>query len=160
QAMPVKGTVITPEAAQIWKNFSGHLVAVDHAEIRPQVSGRITEIRFRDGQHVEKGDKVLVIDPRPYEAALNQAKAAPAAAQTQSALAEKEYKRGVELVKTEAIPQRVLDERANNRQVAQAAIQGAKAAVERAQLDLDYAYVKAPIAGTVSRAEITEGNLV
>lgn len=160
QAMPVKVTKIKSEPTQIWKKFSGHLIAVDQVEIRPQVSGRITEIRFKDGQHVEKGDILFVIDPRPYEATLNQAKAALAAAQTQSILAEKEYKRGVELVKTEAIPQRVLDERANNRQIAQAAIKGAQATIEKAQIDLDYAYVKTPISGTVGRREITEGNLV
>lgn len=160
QAMPVQVTKIKAEPTQIWKKFSGHLIAVDQVEIRPQVSGRITEIRFKDGQHVEKGDILMVIDPRPYEAALGQAKAALAAAQTQSALAEKEYKRGVELVKTEAIPQRILDERANARQIAQAAIKGAQATIERAEIDLDYAYVKAPISGIVGRREITEGNLV
>lgn len=160
QAMAVEITEITPQNIQIWKNFSGHVVAVDHAEIRPQVSGRITEIRFKDGQNVEKDDILIVIDPRPYQAALNQAKAALNVAMTQASLAEKEYKRAKKLIKSEAISQGLFDERANKRGSAVANVEGAKAAVESAQINLDYAYVKAPISGKVSRAEITKGNLI
>ncbi len=160
QAMPVTVTVIKPKPIQLWKNFSGHIVAVDKAEIRPQVSGRITDIRFKDGQYVEKGDILIVIDPRPYEAALAQAKASLEAVETQAILAEKEYERAKALIKTEAVSQRLLDERSNNQKVAQAAVQEAKALVQSASINLDYAFVKAPISGKVSRAEITEGNLV
>lgn len=159
-AMPVDVAVIAPEAVQIWKNFSGHVVAVDHADIRPQVSGRIHEIHFDNGQHVEKGDLLMVIDPRPYEARLNQAKAALQAAETQANLAEKEYQRAKKLINSDAISQSMLDERVNNREAAAAEVAGAKAAVESAEIDLDYAFVKAPISGKISRAEITEGNLV
>lgn len=159
-AMAVEVTTIQPQNIQLWKSFSGHIVAVDQAEIRPQVNGRITEIRFKDGQHVEKGDVLIVIDPRPYEAKLNQAKALLEAAQTQAALAEKEYQRATKLIDLDAISQSMLDERTNNRRTAAAAVQGAKATVENAKIDLDYAYVKAPIAGKISRAEITEGNIV
>lgn len=159
-AMEVETATIEPQSIQLWKNFSGHLVAVDQAEIRPQVSGRINEIRFTDGQHVKKGDVLIVIDPRPFEANLNQARAALKAAQTQSDLAEKEYQRAVKLIDSDAISRSMLDERTNNRDTAAAAIQGARAAVESAKIDLDYAFVKAPIDGKISRAEITEGNLV
>lgn len=160
QAMAVEITQITPQNIQIWKNFSGHVVAVNHAEIRPQVSGRITEIRFEDGQNVEKDDILIVIDPRPYQAAFNQATAALNVAMTQASLAEKEYKRAKKLIKSEAISQGLFDERANKRSAAVANVAGAKAAVESAQINLDYAYVKAPISGKVSRAEITKGNLI
>lgn len=159
-AMAVETTVIEPQKVEIWKNFSGHVVAVDYAEIRPQVSGRITELRFEDGQHVEKGDTLIVIDPRPYEASLNQAKAALEAAQTQAKFAEQEYQRAEKLIGSPAISQSLLDQRENNRKAANSAVQGAKAMLESAKIDLDYAYVKAPISGKVSRAEITEGNLV
>lgn len=159
-AMEVTVNMIKPQAIQLWKNFSGHVVAVNHADIKPQASGRIAEIKFIDGQYVEKGDVLIVIDPRPYEARLSQAKASLEAAETQAALAEKEYQRAVNLIKTEAISQSLLDERLNNRKATKAAVEGAKAAVESASIDLDYAHVKAPISGKVSRAEITEGNLV
>ena len=124
------------------------------------MSGRITEVRFEDGQHVKKGDVLIVIDPRPYEASLNQAKAAFEAAETQAALAEKEYQRAKKLISSDAISQSTLDARENNRKSTIADVQGAKAALERAEIDLDYAFVKAPISGKISRAEVTEGNLV
>ncbi len=160
QAMPVEMKTIDLEKIQIWKSFSGNIVAVDQSEIRPQVSGIITEIKFEDGQYVEKGDVLIVIDPRPYEASLNQAKAVLEAAKTQAALAEKEYQRAKKLINSEAISQSLLDERSNNRQASAAEVQAAKAQVESAEINLDYAHIKAPISGKISRAEITEGNLV
>ena len=160
QALPVDVVQVKEEDTQIWKNFSGQVVAVDHADIRPQVSGQIIEIRFKDGEYVKKGDVLVVIDPLPYKAALNQAQAALDAAVTRATLAEKEYRRARKLIETEAISQGLLDERTNNRLSASAAVDGAKAALESAKIDLDYAYVKAPISGKVSRAEITEGNIV
>lgn len=159
-AMPVEVTIIQPESIQNWKQYSGRVVAVDKAELRPQVSGRITEIRFDDGSYINKGDILIVIDPRPYEAALKQAEAALATAKTKEDLAEKEYKRAIELVEKKAVSESLLDTRGNNFQVAKAEILGAEAQVETAKINLDYAYVKAPISGKISRAEITIGNLV
>lgn len=160
QATPVKMANIKLQNLQIWKNFSGHVVAVNHAEIRPQVSGRITELRFEDGQYVQKGDILIVIDPRPYQATLNQTRAALNVAVTQSILAEKEYQRAKDLIKTASISQGTLDKRTDRRESAIAIVEGAEALVESAKINLDYAYVKAPISGKISRAEITEGNLV
>jgi multidrug efflux system membrane fusion protein len=160
QSMPVVVTVAHSEAVQIWKQFSGNVEAVDSAEIRPQVSGRITELQFEAGQPVKKGDVLIVIDPRPYKAVLDQTKAALNAAKGQAVLAEKEYKRAKKLISTEAISQSSFDERIFNRETAVATVKGAKALVEIAELDLDYAYIKAPISGKISRAEITVGNLV
>lgn len=158
--MPVDAVVIKKEAIQIWSQFSGNIVAVDRAELRPQVSGRITELRFEDGQYVKKDEILIVIDPRPYEAALKQAKAALATARTRLDLTKKDYERAVELVKKKAVSERLLDERDNSHKVAEAEILRSEALVEQAEINLDYAYVKAPISGKVSRAEITEGNLV
>ncbi len=160
QAMPVDTEEVAYEKVQVWKNFSGRVVAVDRAEIRPQVSGIITEIKFEDGQYVEKGDVLIVIDPRPYEAALSQAKAELHAAQTQANLAEKEYQRAKNLINSNAISQSLLDERLNNRQSSSSSVQAAEARVLAAEINLDYASIKAPISGKISRAEVTEGNLV
>ncbi len=159
-AMPVEVAVIQPETVQIWQNFSGHVVAVNRAEIRPQVSGIITEIHFEDGAYVEKDQTLIVIDPRPYKATLEQAEAALKAAKTTADLAEKEYQRARKLIETEAISQSVMDERVNKRLAAAAAVSGAEAFVSSAKINLDYAYIKAPISGKTSRAEITIGNLV
>ena len=155
--------VVSPAQIQdvrIWKDFPGRLVAVDFAEIRPQVSGLITEIHFEDGQHVEKGDVLFIIDPRPYEATLAQAKAVLQAARSSFSIANKDFKRAEELIKSDAISKSVYDQRRSQKDFTWAEIKGAQATIEQAQINLDYAYVKAPISGRVSRAEITEGNLV
>jgi multidrug efflux system membrane fusion protein len=160
QAMPVITATVESKPVYIWKNFSGRLSAVDYVEVRPQVSGKIQEIHFKDGQRVNKDDVIITIDPRPYEAAANQAKAAVKSAENSSSLASKEARRAETLAKTSAVSQKILDERINNERVARAAVEEAKAALEQTQINLDYASVKAPISGRLSRIEITEGNLV
>ncbi len=160
QAMPVNVEIVSNDPVQIWNNYSARLEAVDFAEIRPQVSGTITEIKFIDGQEVEKGDLLYVIDPRPYQAAVNQAQADVNAAVNQAALSEKELIRAEELIKSDAISKRIYDERESALKVASSSVKAARARLERAKIDLDYAYVKAPISGRVGRAEIKEGNLV
>jgi multidrug efflux system membrane fusion protein len=159
-AKPVDVDLVKTTNARLWKQFSGRMAAVDRAEIRPQVSGTITEIRFIDGQRVKKGDVLFVIDPRPYEASVQQAKADLASARTANELAQSVLKRADELIKNAAISQRTYDERANNALVTDAAVLGAEARLEQAQINLDYAYIKAPVSGLLSRAEITLGNLV
>lgn len=159
-AMPVQVELIKLENTKIWKDFSSRLDAVDYAEIRPQVSGTITEIKFEDGQNVQEGDVLYVIDPRPYQAAVDQAEAELAVAKNVASLAQKELNRAKGLIKTDAISQRILDERRNDANVAWSSVKSAEALLDLAKINLDYAYVKAPISGRISRAEITEGNLV
>lgn len=140
--------------------FSGRINAVDYAEIRPQVSGRLTEIHFHDGEHVNAGDVLFVIDPRPYQAAVAKAQADLTTAINNAKFAQVERERGSQLVKSNWLSQETFDQRTNADEVAKAAVQSAQAALETAQINLDYAYVKAPISGHLSRAEITVGNLV
>jgi multidrug efflux system membrane fusion protein len=155
-------TVETVKAAdvRVWSEFSGRLNAVDYAEVRPEVSGRITDVRFRDGQAVKAGDALFVIDPRPFEAALAKATADLATAHTNAGYAQTELTRAEGLIKTKAIAQSLYDERANNKRVADAAVQAAQAVLMQTRVDVDHAYVKAPISGRISRPEITLGNLV
>ena len=160
QAMPVAAAKIESAPLTIWKNFSGRLQAVDYAEIRPQVSGRIEDINFADGQIVTEGDVLYVIDPRPYQAAVDQARAEVNAARDRADLAQKELARAETLVKTDDIPKRVYDERVSTVQVTKADVNAALARLEQAKINLDHAFVKAPISGRISRAEITKGNLV
>ena len=160
QAAPVNTVTLEPQKAQIWSEFSGRLDPVDYAEVRPQVSGRITEIRFKDGQTVKAGDVLFVIDPRPYQAAAAKAAADLRSAQTNAALAKANLARAESLRKAGAIALQSYDQAANASAVANAAIGAAQATLTQAQLDVGYAYVKAPISGKVSRAEITVGNLV
>ena len=160
QAMPVDVVEIQRENVEVWKQFSGRVVPVTRAEIRPQVSGRITDVRFEDGQDVKRGDILVVIDPRPFRAAVNEAQAVLNVAITQAKLAETEYQRAENLIESDAIARSLLDERANRRDATSASVEGARAILQSAKINLDYAYVKAPISGKISRAEITEGNVV
>jgi len=160
QAMPVSVEVIEPKAVSLWNEFSGRITPVDVAIIRPQVSGKIMEIKFENGAHVKKGDVLFVIDPRTYDAAVKQAKAALASARNAYGLAVKESQRAKELIKSNAISKRVYDERTSAAMVAKAQVDVAQAALDAAQINLDYTNVVAPISGKVGRAEITVGNLV
>ena len=158
--VPVTVETVRPQHISPWSEFSGRIDPVDYAEIRPEVSGRITEIRFKDGQRVNAGDVLFVIDPRPYQAAVAKARGDLSSAENNARLAKIELDRGSRLVKAQALAQEQFDQRVNADGVAQAAVQSAKGALAQAALDVDHAYVKAPISGRISRAEITVGNLV
>jgi membrane fusion protein, multidrug efflux system len=158
--VPVTVGRLTPQTVNPFAEFSGRITAVDYAEIRPQVSGRITEIRFKDGQRVNASDVLFVIDPRPYQAAVDKAQADLVTATNNAKFAKAERDRGSQLVKTSTLSQEIYDQRVNSSDVADAAVQSAAAVLASAQINLDYAYIKAPISGRISRAEITLGNLV
>lgn len=156
----VATTVISEESIQLWKDFSGRLQAVDFVEIRPEVSGKLQEIRFKDGQKVAKGDVLFVIDEAPYKAAVEKAQADYQVAKSQYDLARKNLDRADDLVKTEAISKKIFDERQSASVAAKSSMDAALAQLTDAKINLDRAYVKAPISGRISRAEITQGNLV
>jgi len=160
QRMPVDVVVIEKQPIRIWKNFSGRLTAVDFVEIRPQTTGLITDVKFEDGQFVNKGDILYVIDPRPFKAALEKAKADLFTARNRSVLADKEYERTKNLIETKIISQQIYDETVSGKLIADSTVKIAEAQLSQAEINLSYAYVKAPISGRVSRTEITKGNLV
>jgi multidrug efflux system membrane fusion protein len=151
---------VEPHTVTPFASFSGRINAVDYAEIRPQVGGRITEIRFHDGQRVKAGDILFVIDPRPYEAAAAKARSDLASAVNNARESKLERARGERLIAAHALAQESFDQRTNADNVAEAAVGAAQALLKQAELNVDYAYVKAPISGRISRAEITVGNLV
>ena len=160
QAMPVAVESLHSRKVEPFAQFSGRIDAVDYAEIRPQVAGRITEIRFKDGQQVKAGDILFVIDPRPYQAAAAKAAGDLASAVNNARLAQIERDRGQRLINAQALAQESYDQRVNADNVAQAAVKSAQASLAAAQVDVDHAFIKAPISGRISRAEITVGNLV
>src|SRR5688572_18495921 len=92
-AMPVVVKTLKEEPVHVWTQYSGRLQAVDSAEIKPEVSGRITKILFEDGQEVKAGDVIIVIDPRPYQAAVAKAEASLASASTNANFAKLELSR-------------------------------------------------------------------
>ena len=153
------GLLAAADHQAVAPNFQDALTRWTRAEIRPQVTGRITEIRFKDGQQVKAGDLLFVIDPRPYQAAAAKAAADLQSAHVNAALAKTNLIRAENLRKADAIAAQSYDQAANANDVAVAAIQSAEAALAETQVDVDHAYVKAPISGRISRAEITLGNL-
>ncbi|MDE2474746.1 MAG: efflux RND transporter periplasmic adaptor subunit [Alphaproteobacteria bacterium] len=158
--VPVSIETLAPHKVRVWSEFSGTLTAVDYAEVRPEVSGRITEVRIRDGQTVHAGDVLYVIDPRPFEAAVAKAEANLASGRNTADRAQIELTRATTLIKTQAIAQRIYDDDLNGKRVADASVLGSEAELKSAQVDLDHAYIKAPISGRLGRVEVTLGNVV
>ena len=159
---PPKVTVAHPQMGTVtnWDEYPGHLEAVESAEIRPRVSGYIESIHFEDGSPVKAGDLLFVIDPRPFRAELERAQAERLRAETRVDLTRNDLKRAESLRGTRAISDEEFDTRSKAVREAEAALAGAKAAETSAQLNLDYARVKAPIPGHIGRRLVTPGNLV
>lgn len=142
------------------QEFSGRLEAVERVEIRPRVSGFITEVNVKPGAQVRKGDVLFVIDPRPYKAEADRADAAAKSARAKAELARLEMARAERLLGDKAIAQREYDERASGLKELDASARAFDAQAETARLNLAYTRVTSPIDGRVSKAEITLGNLV
>lgn len=146
QAMPVEIAEVVSRKIVDWSNFSGRLEAIDRVEIRPQVSGVLTAVHFKDGALVKKGDLLFTIDQRPFAAEVF-------AAEARAEFTGAEFARAERLLAENAIAKRDFEEKKN-------AAHAAQAALRIARLNLEYAQIRAPIDGRISRAEITIGNLV
>lgn len=160
QLPEVDVAVVSQRRITDWQAYSGRLEAVQRAEIRPQVSGILTAVHFKDGGLVKKGDPLFTIDPRPYAAEVARAEAQLAAAEARNGYAANELARGERLLVDNAIARREFEEKQNAAREAQARLREARAALQVARLNLEYTQIVAPISGRVSRAEITVGNLV
>ena len=150
------------EAREIvsWSEFSGRLEAVDRVEIRSRVAGQIQAVNFREGALVPQGAPLFTIDPAPFQAEVDRAKADVAAAEARVTLARSDVERGQKMTALATISQRDLDQRQSALREAEASRQAAAAALRTAELNLGYTQVRAPIAGRVGKIEITPGNLV
>ncbi len=155
-------TVAKPlvETLREWRDFTGQFEAQESVEIRARVSGYLESVNFTDGQLVKKGDLLFVIEPRPFEIALDSAKAQLDQAEAQLQLAKVQLERTAQLRKNDYASQQTYDERAAEVKSATASRDGALAAVRQAQLNLDYTRVVAPVSGRVGRHEVSIGNLV
>ena len=151
---------VTEREITDWDEFTGHIEAVDAVEIRPRVSGYIRRVAFAEGSEVRKGQVLFEIDPRPYEADLARAEAQLEQARTGAELAAREVVRAERLVQVQAISREEFDTRTSAEAQGGASVRAAEAAVRTARLNLEWTRVRSPIAGRVSRAEVTAGNLV
>jgi membrane fusion protein, multidrug efflux system len=140
--------------------FLGQFSAVDRVELRAQVGGTLTEIHFKDGQIVHKGDLLFAIDPRPYQIKLEQAKAALQTANARVELANTQLTRAQSLRRSEFATQETVDQRTSDQDSSQAAVEDAKARIRDAELDLEYCQVRAPFTGRIGARLVSIGSLV
>src|SRR5439155_222096 len=162
QQAPLPVNVVTAIEKEVneWDEFTGRLDPVESVEIRPRVSGYITEIHFEAGAIVKKGDLLYVIDPRPYQADFDRAAAEVDRMDAQLKLAEIELNRAKELRGKATISASEFDQKAATFQGAAAAKSSAEAAKNAAALNLEFTQIKSPVDGRVSDQRITLGNLV
>jgi RND family efflux transporter MFP subunit len=131
-----------------------------NAEIRPQVSGYIIRQSYTEGAVVRKGQVLFEIDPRPFQATLDRANGELAQAEAQLAKSTIDVDRDTPLAAQKAVPKEKLDNEIQAQRGAEAAVQSAKAAVERAELDLGWTRVTSLVDGVAGLAEVQMGNLV
>ncbi len=155
-------TVATPLVKDVtdWDEFTGRFYAVESVEVRPRVSGYLQSIHYEEGSLVKAGDLLYVIDPRPYQAILDQAKAELTRAKAALELAENDLTRAEKLYKSRAISEEELDSRGSQKRAAIAALESTMATITAAELNVEFTHIKAPISGRISRTRVTKGNLV
>ncbi len=159
---PPAVSVVEPVAREIveWDDYIGRLEAPETVEIRARVSGYLDKVHFKEGKEVKKGDLLFTIDPRPYRAEYDHADAEYERAVSQTDLAKNDFERAKRLIATKAISEEDYDTKSKTYTAAQAAVKSAKAALESARLNLEFTQIHAPIDGRISRAVVTEGNLI
>lgn len=143
-----------------WDEFTGQFQAVDSVAIRARVSGYLDSVNFRDGQMVKAGDLLFVIDPRPFEATLASVKAELQQAEAKLDLSTRQLGRAAELRRSDNVAVSVFDERQQQVRVDAAGVEVAKAAIRTAELNLSFTRILAPLAGRISRREVSVGNLI
>jgi len=140
--------------------FVGRTRAREDAQVRAQISGTVIERTFEEGQRVEKDAVLFRIDPRPYEAALASATAGLHRAETEVKVATQNLARGKELVADNYISEAEMDELQGRKDTADAQLEEARAAVQRAEIDLEFTTIAAPFGGQAGRSQISIGDLV
>jgi len=138
----------------------GRNTAFEAVTVTPQVAGRIVERHFKDGDNLQKGQLLFVVDPRPYKAQVDAAQATLAQNKAALAFAKIELQRDADIVNTRAISREDYDTKKNAVDVDQAQVQAAQAALETAKLNLEYCYIHSPIDGRAGARLVDVGNVV
>lgn len=159
-ALAVEVAELQPQEIRTWTRFSGRLAPVESVQVKPLVGGTVQQVLFEEGQVVKAGAPLFVIDPRPHKAEEQRAQAQLATARSRAKLAGDELKRATQLFESKLISNSIYDAALSNQQVAQAEVMAAESALNRAQLNVEYAHIHAPIGGRIGRAEFTAGNVV
>lgn len=162
QGAPTEVGVVTVKAQRLvlTKELPGRTSAYRVSEIRPQVSGLILKRAFDEGAFVQAGELLYQIDPAPYQAAYDQAKAAVNMAEANLPALRSREERFRELVEIKAVGEQEYDNALAAMRQAEAQLELSKAALETAQINLSYTPIKAPISGRIGRSSVTEGAMV
>jgi RND family efflux transporter MFP subunit len=162
ETTPQKVTVAKPVVKKVieWDEFVGRLESTKMVNLRARVGGYLEKIHFKEGTEVKEGDLLITIDPRPFQAAVEGARAELARNRTRAELAKNEAKRAEILIASRAIAAEDYDTRLKAAAEAESSVKVAEAAVRAAELELEFTSVRAPITGRISNAPVTEGNLV
>jgi membrane fusion protein, multidrug efflux system len=153
-ANPIKRTVVD------YDEYVGRFVAVDSVEVRARVSGYLEKVHFTDGQIVKQGDLLFMIDRRPFQNTLDQARANLATAKSNLTYTEGDLARGQQLVRDRTIAEQTFEQRAQAKRNAEAAVAANEAAVRQAELDLQFTELRAPVTGRIGDRRVSPGNLV
>jgi RND family efflux transporter MFP subunit len=159
---PPDVTVATPIERQLGDTieFTGSTQATASVDLRARVNGYLESIEFQDGQIVKQGDLLFVIERAPFESALHGAQANLEKALAAQQLAEANLARTTELFRRNVTSQQELDVQRAQSETARAEVAAARAALEQAELNLNYTEIRAPIGGRIGRRLVDEGNLV
>ena len=158
--VPVEAVAAQPQPFTLTAELPGRIEPVRVAEVRARVAGIVLRRTFEEGANVKAGDVLFQIDPAPFKAALSRARGDLAKAEAALVEARSVVRRYEPLVQIEAVSRQDFDAAQATLRGAEASRQSAAAEVETAQLNLDYATVRAPISGRIGRALVTEGALV
>jgi RND family efflux transporter MFP subunit len=159
---PPAVTVAQPLQKEItdWNEYTGRLTAVESVEVRPRVSGYVDSVHFVEGQEVEEGALLFVIDKRPFEAEVSRAKARLSQAKAAQSLAKANLERAKKLVSTQVISKEEADIRVSEAMQADADVEQAAAELDSANLQLGFTDVRSSITGIAGRYLVTRGNVV
>jgi membrane fusion protein, multidrug efflux system len=159
-AAQVTTAIVATQELSDWADFTGRLEAVENAAVRPRVSGFVEHVAFAEGTRVAQGDLLFQIDARPFQAEVERLTAERDRARAELAIARSYSRRGQRLLAQNATSREEAERLDSDAAVAQARLGAAEAALTAAKLNLSFTRVTAPIAGRVSRAVVTAGNLV
>lgn len=157
---PVTVAVAQQKDVPIYIDAIGNTVARELVKVQPQISGRITQIHFKDGADLKKGALLFTVDPRPFEAQLNEAQANLAQAKAVLGLAKIQFERVQGLIDSKAISKEDFDTKKNAVDVAEANVLQRQAEVETARIKLEYCSIHSPIDGRAGKRLVDVGNIV
>lgn len=159
-AVPVAAYRVEQSRAVYYEEYPATVTALNQVEIRPEVSGYISEISFRDGQHVTKGTKLYSIDQQQYQAAYDQALANLNVAKANLAKVQQDADRYSDLAKNDAVARQTLEHALADLQSAKMQVTAAEATVKSVQTNLRYSVISAPFDGTIGISSVKLGSAV